>query len=210
MKMFLTLVLLFLCCTVCAENDKSAELGIASCDIDVKVLADKSVFTLIVSNKADTKAVIEFPTSQQYDFIVKTSEGMDVWKWSDGQMFSQVITAFELDPKEEKKFEAECILGKGKYKVRGIVPSIPAKIETELREFEITQSQNGQKVLKGKIAKILDKTYFLGDDGVAYLVVEMPDAIKDLNNKKIEVTSFQTESITGSVDRKIIIKKYIE
>ena len=58
---------------------------------------DTVVMTMTVANPSDTPAVFEFPTSQQYDFIVQEAEGKTkVWQWSDGMAFAQALTSRAL------------------------------------------------------------------------------------------------------------------
>jgi hypothetical protein len=206
--LFITLIFILFCGIVSAQGDKSEELGFPLCLLDAVVNSDNVKFTLTVLNESDTRIVMQFPTSQQYDFIVKSSDDKVVWKWSEGRMFSQSMTTYELDPNEKKIFEAECILAKGEYKAQAEISTSMEIIQTGWKKFSVTESQ--ERYLTGKITKILDKIYFLGDDGTAYHVVSMPENLKDANNKKITVTSCQIDPIPGSVDEKIIIDEYKE
>lgn len=170
-----------------------------SCRLDVEVLPDHCRFTLTATNNSDNEVTLQFPTSQQYDFIVKSGDGRIVWQWSNGKMFAEVLTALVLTPSEEKVFIEEYSLPPGSYSAQGVLDDI----YTEWVEFIISQVQ--QPVLKGRITKILDKLYLLGEDGTAYLI-ENP--IEGLEGKTIEITSYQTEPIPGTVDKKIIIEEY--
>lgn len=169
-----------------------------SCRLDVEVLPDRCRFSLVVTNNLDSEVILQFPTSQQYDFVVKS-----VWQWSKDKMFTQMLTSLVLAPNEEKVFTEEYTLPVGEYTAQGILTTIPEKIYTEWVEFTVTKAI--RPVLKGKVTKILDKFYLLGEDGTAYLI-ENPE--KELEGKSIEVTSCHTEPIPGTIDKRIYIEEY--
>lgn len=179
-----------------------------SCRLEVEVLQDSCRFSLIVSNNTDTEITLQFPTSQQYDFVVKSADGRVVWQWSRGMMFAQMFTSLILNPHEEKKFTEEYSLPSGEYIVQGILTSTPEKNLTNLVKFTVSQAQVPE--LKGKITMILGKLYLLGEDGTVYLIMNPSRELTSIQNKTIEVTSYQTEPIPGTVDKKIIIKEYKE
>lgn len=170
-----------------------------SARLDVEVLPDRCRFLLIVTNNLDSEVTIQFPTAQQYDFIIKSDDGRIVWQWSKGKIFAQVLTTLILSPNEEKVFVKEHSLPPGSYSAQGIVNDI----YTEWVDFIVTEGR--QIVLRGKITRILDKQYLLGEDGTAYLI-ENP--IDGLEGKTIEVTSCRIEPIPGTVDKKIVIGEY--
>jgi hypothetical protein len=176
------------------------------CTLNVETLQGRSRFTLLVSNNLQSEVILQFSTSQQYDFIVKSRDGKIAWQWSRGMMFAQMLTSLTLAPNEEKIFTEECSLPQGEYIAQGILTTMPKKIYTEWIEFTVTQSQ--MPVLRGKITRILNNLYLLGEDGTAYLIVNPSKELVRLQGKTIEVTSYRTESIPGTVDKRIIIKKY--
>lgn len=48
-----------------------------------------------------------FPSSQRYDFAIIDSSGQEVWRWSNGKMFLQVIGSLTLKPGSAITFKAE-------------------------------------------------------------------------------------------------------
>lgn len=54
-------------------------------------------FTLRVTNIAGRVADLEFPSSQQYDFWV-TRGDTEVWRWSDGRVFTPTVGRRTIDP----------------------------------------------------------------------------------------------------------------
>lgn len=184
------------------ETDK------VSCKTDVEVLPDRCRFTLVVSNNLASEVILQFPTSQEYDFVVKTDDGEIVWQWSKGMMFAQMLTTLILAPNEEKIFTEEYSLPPGEYIAQGVLTTIPEKIYSECVEFSVTEAQI--PIIRGRITKILDKLYLLGEDGIAYLIVNPSEDLIHLQDKTIEVTSYQAESIPGTVDKSIVIEEYTE
>lgn len=203
MKRFIIPSLLFITIGLLGMG-KAMEKDSISCNLDVEVLQDSCRFSLIVSNNTDTEIILQFPTGQQYDFVVKSSDGQIVWQWSRGMAFIQMFTSLILNPHEEKRFTDEYSFPTGEYIAQGILTSTPKKFFTDFVEFTVSQPQ--MPVLKGKITMILGKLYLLGEDGTVYLIINPSRELTRLQNKTIEVTSYQTEPIPGTVDKKIIIK----
>lgn len=203
------LVTIFLMCGAKgkAQEDKSTEIAVVKIKLDVEVIENSVRFLLEISNDTDTRAVLQFPTSQQYDFIVKTEDDKMVWQWSNNRMFTQTLTEISLDPGEIRQFTEEHSFQSGKYKAQGLLPAAPENICTEWKEYEVIQIQ-GVPPINGKITKILDKIYILGEDGNVYLVVNPADDIIKLQNKNIEATSYRVNPIEGTTDMQIEIIEY--
>lgn len=195
LKQFMVYSLWFIATLGCSR----LESGPVSCRLDVEVLPDGCRFSLIVTNNLDSEVTLQFPTSQQYDFVVKSSDGSFFWKWSSTVSFAQALSELTFSPGEEKEFIVECVLPPGNYIVQGVFNGI----YTNWVDFVVSQVQ--KPVIKGKVTKILDKFYLLGEDGTAYLI-ENPE--NELEGKTIEVTSYKTEPITGTIDKKIYIEEY--
>ena len=67
-------------------------------DLDVSVDSD-AVFRFSVTNGGASPVELTFRTGQIADVAVTESDE-EVWRWSDGRMFTQVITSRALDPGE--------------------------------------------------------------------------------------------------------------
>jgi hypothetical protein len=70
-------------------------------------------FTLHVTNLSDHAIELNFPSGQTHDFVVVDSVGREVWRWSDGRMFTQALQNKLLDSKETVTYE-ERWPGKGR------------------------------------------------------------------------------------------------
>ena len=60
--------------------------GVAS-SLDVRV-SDKVQFALRVVNEGDKKVELNFPSGMTHDIAVLDETGRQVWRWSDGRLFT--------------------------------------------------------------------------------------------------------------------------
>lgn len=60
--------------------------------------------TLVVFNRASTPVTFTFPTSQRFDFSIKDSSGVEVWRWSTGRGFQPVVGTITLPPGQSVTF----------------------------------------------------------------------------------------------------------
>lgn len=58
--------------------------------LEVKV-EDGVRFALRITNNTPSKLELLFPSGQTHDFAVFDSAGKEVWRWSEGRMFTQVL-----------------------------------------------------------------------------------------------------------------------
>ena len=67
--------------------------------------ADKLRFTLNVHNNTSKMLELRFPDGQTHDFVVKDFAGKEVWRWSEGRMFTSAMRSETLKGKGETAFE---------------------------------------------------------------------------------------------------------
>jgi len=67
--------------------------------------ADKLRFTLSVRNNTSKMLELRFPDGQTHDFVVKDFAGKEVWRWSEGRMFTSAMRSETLKGKGETAFE---------------------------------------------------------------------------------------------------------
>lgn len=76
--------------------------------LDVETDDDTARFTLTVSNESDDPVSLTFSDSQRVDFVVRDSEAdTERWRWSEGQLFAQMLGSETLDPGESVEYDAE-------------------------------------------------------------------------------------------------------
>jgi hypothetical protein len=59
---------------------------------------------VVIRNRGASPRTLTFPSSQTHDCIVHAGEGTEVWRWSAGRMFAQVLTELTLAPGESRTF----------------------------------------------------------------------------------------------------------
>lgn len=62
-------------------------------------------FTFTVTNTGDDAVSLQFRDSCRADFVV-SEDGEEYWRWSEGQMFMQVLQEISFSPGEQETFEA--------------------------------------------------------------------------------------------------------
>ncbi len=63
-----------------------------------------------VFNPTEEAQILQFRTSQQFDFSARNPDGETVWKWSQGLMFAQMLTQKALQPGEGYSVTADWTL----------------------------------------------------------------------------------------------------
>ena len=56
------------------------------------------IMTLKIFNYTEEDTVFHFNTSQRYDFVIEDEEGNEIWRWSEGRMFAQMLGEETLGP----------------------------------------------------------------------------------------------------------------
>ena len=78
--------------------------------------------TLKIFNYTKEDIIFHFNTSQRYDFIIEDEEGNEIWRWSEGRMFAQMLGKESLgqhNPEVIYTAEYKDRLSPGYYKVTG-------------------------------------------------------------------------------------------
>jgi hypothetical protein len=111
--------------------------------LDLLLKADKATYargepialTLEVANRGPRLVTLQFRTAQRYDIAVRDSQGREVWRWSAGQMFAQVLGE-EILPPGSGALTYRVILRErfdpGRYTAVGIIPTEDGPISASL------------------------------------------------------------------------------
>jgi hypothetical protein len=67
--------------------------------------AEKLRFTLNVRNNTSKMLELRFPDGQTHDFVVKDFAGKEIWRWSEGRMFTSAMRSETLKGKGETSYE---------------------------------------------------------------------------------------------------------
>ena len=117
------------------EGDEQAVMGRdLAASLEVKVGGDAVRFALHVTNDGARPVQFTFPSSQRYDFVVESETGAEVWRWSAGRAFLQVVSSVALEPGETWDFEADWEAGEraGRYVAVGRVTSQGRSVEQRM------------------------------------------------------------------------------
>jgi hypothetical protein len=73
---------------------------VADVRVDAPAGARSVRFALSVANGTSKRVELTFPTGQTHDFVVLDATGREVWRWSDGRMFTQLMQNKLLDVRD--------------------------------------------------------------------------------------------------------------
>jgi hypothetical protein len=68
------------------------------------VQGDEINIVLSIKNISPDRQTLSFPSSKQYDFVIKDNSGAEVWRWSNGKVFAAVISSYDIASGETKTF----------------------------------------------------------------------------------------------------------
>jgi len=103
--------------------------------LKVVLIADKVIYTpgepimltLRVINDASKPISLSFPTAQRFDLLVQNQQGREVWRWSVGRFFAQMLGEEVLRPSGGELLYHATVERKflqGVYTVKAIIPAL--------------------------------------------------------------------------------------
>lgn len=81
--------------------------GRIEASIQENVSNNKVSFQFTVKNQTESAQHLSIPTSKQFDFTITNSKGEEVYRYSKGKMFNQVIKNISLNQGEELHYSAD-------------------------------------------------------------------------------------------------------
>lgn len=90
--------------TLSADFDRGV-LGVTAAP-DPPVAGASVTWTFTVTNTTDEPLVLTFPSGQRAE-IVLSEEGEEVYRWSEGQVFTQAVEEVTIEAGGEESFELE-------------------------------------------------------------------------------------------------------
>ena len=98
----------------------------------ISMMADKMSYpvgepvtmTVKIFNYTEEDIVFHFNTAQRYDFIIEDEERNEIWRWSEGRMFAQMLGEEILGPSNSEVIYTVKYKGKlnpGYYKITGVL-----------------------------------------------------------------------------------------
>jgi len=74
-------------------------------DQSTYVLDQAIRLTLTLMNPGKTDIILRFRSSQKANFVIRRGKE-EIWRWSHGRMFAQVLTQIKLSPGEQREIQA--------------------------------------------------------------------------------------------------------
>lgn len=101
----------------------------------VVVTGDSVRFRLRVANDGAAAVPLEFGSAQRYDFVIFDGAGAEVWRWSSGRMFAQVVGLERLEPgavlEYEESWDPAGREGEYRAEARLVSSNRPLELSTE-------------------------------------------------------------------------------
>lgn len=75
-----------------------------------------------ITNTGDKEVALTYPSGQKYEFLVTDGTGEELWRWSEGQVFTQAVQTVKVKPAETYNYFGSVPAGRlknGKYKISG-------------------------------------------------------------------------------------------
>jgi hypothetical protein len=127
----------------CGRRSHTAEPGRARTDgppvatsLNVRVNSEVT-FAFHITNNAAKRLELTFPSGQTHDIAVLDSAGREVWRWSEGRMFTQALMNRVLDVDETVTYQASWKPDKkGRYTAVAALKSVNHPLEQRL-EFDL-------------------------------------------------------------------------
>lgn len=112
-------------------------------ELTVRSSGSELTFALNVVNNTKKNVELNFPTGQTHDFVVIDSVGREMWRWSDGRMFTQALRNKLLGRGESlelaETMKRDKPLPAGRYTARARLTSRNHPITREA-EFTVTST----------------------------------------------------------------------
>ena len=88
---------LFSGCSARAFENLKTQVGVSEVRVDGRIF---KVFTLAALNTGDDPIKLRFVSGMQFDFVVTSKDGTEVWRWSSGKAAIMMLTEREIAPGE--------------------------------------------------------------------------------------------------------------
>lgn len=95
-------------------------------------------FALSVTNRTSKRVEVNFPSGQTHDFAVLDATGREVWRWSDGRMFTQLMQNKLLDVRDIVTYDENWAAppSAGRYTLVAVLRSDSHPVEKRI-EFSV-------------------------------------------------------------------------
>ncbi|TLS37853.1 BsuPI-related putative proteinase inhibitor [Pseudalkalibacillus caeni] len=100
----------------------------------------KTTFTVKITNNMEEELLLTFPTGQKIEVEVQNKKGEELYRYSEGRMFTQSFEKVRIPPNETKQWTADWNTGinqlePGPYLITGIITA--TKTEPKINEKKL-------------------------------------------------------------------------
>lgn len=100
---------------------------------------------LVLHNRGDAPQRLRFPSACTYDIRIAEPRGREIWRWSQGRMFAQVLTEVVVDAGASREYRVSWgqttseggTAPPGLYEVEGWIPALGAEVRGRPLAFTI-------------------------------------------------------------------------
>ena len=135
-RAFLALIFIVLILVLpgCGSTPQAATSTVSSEGVVVSLFAEpmtvkpgsQTLLTLTVRNTTSSKKSFSLPSAMEFDFAAFVKSGTEVWRYSSGKAFAQVVTTKEIAPGAMLTYRAGWTpTSAGKYTVQGYFAGSP-------------------------------------------------------------------------------------
>lgn len=135
-----------LACGKSGDAEPAARIAVPDATLVATITTDRPAYspgepvtlTLTLRNTTTAPATLEFASAQRYDCTIEDAGAQEVWRWSAGQMFAQMLGEETLGAGDSVVYRERFAgtLSTGSYRVRGTVMRIEDPI-TASAEFQV-------------------------------------------------------------------------
>ncbi len=91
-------------------------------------------FVLAVANETPKRVELSFPNGRTHDFVVLDATGREVWRWSDGRLFTQAMQNRLLESRDVVRYNErwKAPPAPGRYTLVGVLHSDTHPVERRI------------------------------------------------------------------------------
>lgn len=117
----------------------------AGAEVDAVSRGEPVTLRLVLHNRGTTSRQIQCPSARTHDVRILAPGGRELWRWSRGRMFAQMLTDIAVGPGEAREFRVTwdqrtsegAAVPPGRYEAEGSIPALGGEIHSPPLPFTI-------------------------------------------------------------------------
>jgi hypothetical protein len=106
---------------------------------------ERITLQLTLHNRGDALQRLSLSSARTHDVVISTPEGEELWRWSHGRLFAQMLTEMTLQPGASRAFSSTWdqtradggAVAEGRYQAVGLIPAMGSEIRSQPVSFTI-------------------------------------------------------------------------